>query len=137
MTNKVLDQGNRITLTLPAGLVAGAMVIFGRGSSPNFGLVGVLIDDRDSTSGLAGVDTEGVFFFNVVGKDAVGGSNQAFKAGDPVFADTDGTFDSTTNVYYGFTLTGRSGAGIRVGCVLDAISAGATTKVRVRLKHTA
>ena len=82
------------------------------------------------------IDTEGVFFLTVVGKDAVGGSNLAFKIGDRVYADTDGTFDSTTNCYYGFTLTGRSGAGILIGNVLDAISAGATTKVRVRLKET-
>ena len=144
MTNKALQRGARITMAVPiaanagVGPISGDPLVFGRGTSPAFGLAGVAINSytppTGTPTGNIGVDFEGVFFLSVVAKTAIGGGNLAFAPGDQVFADG-GTYDVTTGCLYGFTLNGNSTSGAYYGNVLDAIVAGQTATVRVRLKE--
>lgn len=141
MTNKQLQSGNSITMAVPsaAAVASGDALLFGRGTSPAFGLAGVAQNaytpPTGSPTGNVGVDFDGVFFLSVLGKDDIGGSNLAIKPGDKVYA-TGGTYDVTTGCLYGFTLTGNATGGAYFGNALDAVAAGATTTVRVRLKKS-
>lgn len=74
----------------------------------------------------------GVFYLTVTAKSALSpGTNKAFAPGDPVFYDG-GTYDSVTGITYGGTLDANSG-GTYFGNTLDAVVAGVTQVVRVRL----
>ncbi len=119
------------------GPISGDPLLFGRGTSPTFGLAGVAETSYTPPSGLAtgsiSVNFEGVYFLSVVGKDDIGGSNIRINVGDKVYA-TGGTYDQATGCLYGFTLTGNATAGAYFGNVLDNVTSGSTTTVRVRLK---
>ncbi len=133
------------TLSVPAaansgdGPNSGDPLVFGRGTSPNFGLAGVAetsyTPPTGNPTGQISVSFEGVYFLPVVAKDDIGGSSITMEPGAAVYA-TGGTYDSVTGVLYGFTLTGNATTGVYYGNTLDAIIAGATTTVRVRLKKS-
>ncbi len=145
-TNEANRRGENLTIAAPSaphsgvGPQSGDPLVIGTGDSPDFGLACVVENSYTQPSGLTPtgnipVQFIGVFFLAVQGKvDVHGGGNVALNPGDQVFADTDGTRDATTGVYYGFTLDGNDESGIYFGNVLDAVSSGATTTVRVRLK---
>ena len=140
-TNKALDHGNQITMPVPAAaaVLAGDLLVFGRGTSPSFGLVGVALNSYTPPTGTAtgnvAVDFDGVFFLSVVGKSSIGGGSVAIAIGDAVYADG-GTYDVTTGCLYGATINANSTGGVYVGNVLDAVTSGSTTTVRVRLKKS-
>lgn len=140
MTNQALDQGNRITMAVPAAaaVLSGDPLLFGRGTSPNFGMAGVAATSytppTGTPSGNVAVFFDGVFFLSVRGADAASaGNNIAINPGDRVYADL-GTYDPVTGCLYGFTLTADATLGAYFGNALDAVVAGATTTIRVRLK---
>lgn len=141
MVNKQNQRGVNITMAVPAAaaVLTGDPLVFGRGTSPAFGLAGVADNSYTPPTGTAtgnvGVDFEGVFFLSVVGKDGIGGSSLAIAPGDKIYADG-GTYDVTTGCLYGFTLNGNKTAGAYFGNALDAVVAGATTTIRVRLKNS-
>lgn len=121
------------------GPISGDPLLFGRGTSPAFGLAGVAETSYTPPSGTAtgsiSVNFEGVYFLSVVGKDAISGSNKLIQIGDKVYADG-GTYDPTTGCLYGLTINGNNTSGAYYGNALDQVTAGATTTVRVRLKKS-
>lgn len=142
-TNQTNIQGMNENLACPAAANSGVgpnsndPIVFGRGTSPSFGLAGVVQTNYTPPTGIAtgfcSIALWGVFNLSVIGKASTGGANLAFAPGDRVYA-AGGTYDVTTGVLYGFTLNGDATSGVYFGNVLDAVVAGATTIVRVRLK---
>lgn len=139
MVNQYLDHANNITLPVPAAaaIVTGQPLVFGRGTSPGFGLAGVAQNSYTPPTGVAtgsiGVKFDGAFYLSVVGKDAISGSNLAINPGDKIYADG-GTYDVTTGCLYGFTLNGNASTGVYFGNAITAVVAGQTTTIPVRLK---
>lgn len=145
MTNKVMQDAYIFSITAPVGANAGVgpisndPLVYGRGTCPSFGIAGVAATSytppTGTPTGLITLDTEGAFYLSVVAKDDIGGSNITMEVGHAVYA-TGGTYDPVTGCLYGFTLTGNATAGVYFGNVLDAIVAGQTSTVRVRLKKS-
>lgn len=145
MTNRVLAHGDAITMAVPNvaapnDIKSGDPLVFGRGTCPSFGLAGVAATSYNPPSGdptgNIGVLFDGVFLLSVRGADApTGGNNIAINPGDRVFADG-GTYDSATGCLYGFALTADASAGVYFGNALDAVGAGQTKTIRVRLKKS-
>ncbi len=145
-TNEANRRGQNLTIAAPlaansnVGPKSGDPLVIGTGDSPWFGLACVAETSYTQPgsmvpTGNISVQFEGVFNLQVKGLvDAHGGGSVALNPGDQVFADTDGTRDATTGVYYGFTLDNNDESGIYFGNVLDAVGSGATATVRVRLK---
>jgi hypothetical protein len=146
-TNQENNRGVHLTIAAPAaanggvGPNSGDPLMFGRGTSPGFALACVAETSYTEPSGLVptgniSVNLEGVFFLAVIPTSAkVGGSNTNIKPGDRVYADTDGTYDSVTGCYYGFSLTANSSAGIHFGNSQDVLAGASTpSTIRVRLK---
>lgn len=139
--NQVNIQGNHLTMAVPAAaaVASGDPLVFGRGTSPAFGLAGVAdaayTPPTGTATGNVPVCFEGVFALSVVGKDDIGGSSVAIAPGDPVYA-SGGTYDVTTGCLYGFTINKNATSGAYFGNSLDAVASGATTTVRVRLKKS-
>jgi hypothetical protein len=142
-TNEALNKANSITMAAPlaansgVGPISGDPLVFGRGTSPSFGLAGVAetsyTPPTGTPTGNISVKFDGAWFLSVLAKDDIGGSSVAIGVGDPLYA-TGGTYDSVTNCLYGFTLTANATAGVYFGNALDAITAGQTATIRVRLK---
>jgi hypothetical protein len=142
-TNDALNRGEFITLPVPiaansgVGPISGDPLVFGRGTSPGFGLAGVAQNSETPPTGVStgniGVRFIGVVFLSVVAKDGIGGASLAIAPGDKIFGDG-GTYDITTGCLYGFTLNGNKTSGVYFGNSLDAITGGQTATVRVRLK---
>ncbi len=145
-TNEANRRGSNLTIAAPSaphaglGPQSGDPLVIGTGDSPDFGLACVVESSYTQPSGLVAtgnisVQFEGVFFLTCTAKvDVHGGGNQAIAPGDQVYADTDGTRDATTGVYYGFTLDTNDESGIYFGNALDALATGTTGTIRVRLK---
>ncbi len=143
--NQTNINGDYLTMAAPVaansgvGPRSGDPLVFGRGTSPSFGLAGVAqtsyTPPTGTPTGNISVDFTGVWNLTVVAKDAISGSNKAIAIGDRIYADG-GTYDVATGCLYGFTLNGNSTAGEYFGNALDAISAGQTAVIRVRLKKT-
>lgn len=141
--NKVNNRGVSLTMAVPiaansgVGPKTGDPLVFGRGTSPGFGLACVVTNSDTPPTGTAtgnvGCDFEGVFALSVVGKSSIGGSSVVIAPGDKVYADG-GTYDPTTGCLYGFTLNANSTGGAYFGNALDQVASGATTLIRVRLK---
>ena len=140
-TNKAQERITGLQLTQPSGVAinSGDVIIFG--STNGKELVGIAnmsqpasgTQPYDSNSGYFSIDTEGVFNLSVKAQASVSPSaGAAIKPGDPVYA-AGGTFDITTGVTYGSTLT-RDATGTFIGLALDAIAAGSTATIRVALK---
>ena len=142
-TNQTDIQGMNLTMACPIGANSGVgpisndPLVFGRGTSPSFGLAGVAQSSYTPPTGVpsgsCSIAFWGVFNLSVVGKASVGGAGLAFFPGDPVYA-AGGTYDPTTGCLYGFVLNGDGTNGVKFGVVLDPVLSGATTIVRVRLK---
>lgn len=149
--NEINFRGTELTVAAPiaansgVGPNAGDPLIIGTGTSPNFGIACVAETSYTPATGVAtgniGIKTEGVFQLSVLPQTAPnGGSNHAIAPGDRIFAGNDGTYDSVTGIYYGFTLCGAGGvaaaSGIYFGNSLDALAGGAVkASIRVRLKN--
>ena len=78
----------------------------------------------------------GAFLLSVNANDGASPpSGVAINPGDPIYADG-GTLDATTGCQYGFVLDTKSSGTRYFGNALDAIPAGQTATIRVRLKVT-
>jgi hypothetical protein len=146
-TNENLEQGNKLTMPAPiaanagVGPISGDPLVYGRGTSPSFGMACVAETSYTLPSGLVptgniSVKTVGVFLLPVVGKASVGGASLGFAIGDLVCA-AGGTYDAATGCLYGFVLNGDQTNGVKFGIVLDAVVGGTTTTVRVKLRQAA
>ena len=146
MTNKRNARGEFLPFAVPVaanggvGPISGDPLIFGTQQSEGAGLLaGVALSSYTPPTGIPnpegiGVDLIGVFFLTVIGLNGVSpASPMALQPGDRVYADG-GTYDATTGCTYGFVLDANSTTGKYFGNVLDAVVAGQTAVVRVRLK---
>jgi hypothetical protein len=152
--NQVNERGARLTMPVPlaanagVGPKSGDPLMFGSPSSPFGGgvssrmLAGVAQTSYTPPLGMGipnpdgiSVHFEGVFLLPLGAVSSQSpGTNLAIGIGDPVYADLNGTYDAATGCYYGFTLTADSANGHYFGNSLDAVAAGLTATVRVRLK---
>lgn len=141
--NQNLARAEFITMAVPAadnagvGPVTGEPLMFGQ--SPAGVLAAVAENSYTPPTGIptgnVGCAFIGAFLLSVTAKSGLSPSvNKAIAPGDKVYADG-GTYDATTGCTYGFTLDANSG-GAYFGNALDAVVAGATTTIRVRLKVT-
>ena len=141
--NQTNINGDYLTIAAPlaansgVGPISGDPLVYGRGTSPSFGMACVAQTSYTPLTGTAtgniSVDLTGVWNLSVVAKDAIGGSGKAIAIGDRIYADG-GTYDATTGCLYGFTLNGNATTGAYFGNALDAIASGQTAIIRVRLK---
>lgn len=131
-------RGEFLTLAAPAadnagqGPIANEPLVYGRGTSPSFGLAVVAQTSYTQPSGLVPTGNIscafiGVFFLSV------NANNGALAPGDRVYA-TGGTYEGVTGCLYGFTLTNTATASVHYGNSLDALGSGLTATIRVRLK---
>jgi len=113
-TNIVFEYGRRLSVpcTYPATPASGDPVIFGD-------LPGVAIGAED-TDGLTVVQFEGVADVSVKAID--GGGNSAVASGDVIYY-----VDGDTPVL------SKKNTGVRYGLALEAITAGATDTINVRI----
>lgn len=147
-TNECDFRGDMLTIAAPAaansgvGPNSGDPMVLGTGTSPSFGMAGVCETSYTEPSGLVptgnvSVKFVGVFFLAVRGYNApTGGSTHAFAPGDIVYY-SGGTYDATTGWWYGGVLCFDATNGVKFGTTLDAVVAGQTTTVRVKLKQAA
>jgi hypothetical protein len=118
------------------GPISGDLLLFG---DSNGVLAGVASSSYTPPTGIAnpegvGVDFIGVFFLSVVALDGLSPANAvAIQPGNRVYA-SGGTYDSTTGCTYGCTLDFNHATGLYIGNALDAVVAGQTATIRVRLK---
>lgn len=143
--NQTNINGDYLTIAAPiaanagVGPISGDPLVYGRGTSPSFGLACVAQTSYTPPTGTAtgniSVDLTGVWNLSVVAKSSIGGSSVAIAIGDKIYADG-GTYDVTTGCLYGFTLNVNSTGGAYFGNALDAIASGQTAIIRVRLKKT-
>lgn len=143
--NQTNITGDYLTISAPiaanngVGPNSGDPLLYGRGTSPGFGLACVAqtsyTPPTGTPTGNISVDLTGVWDLSVVAKSSIGGGGLAIAPGDKIYADG-GTYDITTGCLYGFTLNGNSSAGAYFGNALDAIASGQTATIRVRLKKT-
>lgn len=124
-TNKALDKANGVSYAAPATVLSGDPVVVGR-------LAGVAKTSYRTDTLEASIDHEGAYFLPVTaasGLSPIVGA--AIMPGDPIYADG-GVLDPTTNFLTGFTLD-TNPAGVFFGNALDAVGAGLTATIRVRL----
>lgn len=135
--NKIIENGAQpITVPVPSSILSGDPIM------PGGKLPAVANENYNAATGNASMDVEGAFLLSVTAATALSPlAGSAVKAGDNIYADTDGTLDATTNVYYGFTLTKNTG-GRLFGTALPGptvstaslITSGSTATIAVRLK---
>lgn len=95
-TNIIFEEGDSITLPVPAGTLSGEPVLVGS-------LPGVALTSRDDTTGTATVRLEGVALLNVAGAIT--------NVGDPVYivtADRSLTATATGNTVFGYALDSKA-----------------------------
>lgn len=146
-TNEVYFRATQMTMAAPAaansgvGPNSGDPLMFGTGTSPSYGIAVVAETSYTPPTGVASgniaVKTEGAFQLAVLPQTkASGGSNKAIAIGDRIYAGNDGTYDSVTGCYYGFTLCLDSTNGIHYGNALTALAGGSSKgNILVRLKN--
>lgn len=135
--NQTNLRGVHLTLPVPiaanagVGPISGDPLVFGRGTSPSFGLAGVAETSYTPPTGVAtgsiSVNFEGIYNLSVIA------NNGTISPGDRVYA-IGGTYDVTTGCLYGFTLSNTSTAGEYFGNVMTTILSGVTAIALVRLK---
>lgn len=137
--NQNLARAEFITMPVPAADNAGAGPLTGEplmfGNTPAMAAVAEnsYTPPTGIPTGNVGCAFIGSFLLSVTAKSSLSPSvNKAVAPGDRVYADG-GTYDAVTGCTYGFTLDANSG-GYYFGNALDAVVAGATTTIRVRLK---
>lgn len=116
----------------PTSIVSGQPVLIGT-------MPAIALDNYQANEGGTTFYFSGTYNLSVLGSTAVSPiSGTAIKVGDPVYADTDGTLDATTNVYYGFTLDANSSTGTLFGNIDPSngasVSSGQTEYADVKLK---
>lgn len=145
-SNSIDARAEFLTLAAPAAANSGVgpnandPMMMGQGTSPAFGLAGVVQSSYTLPSGLVptgnvSVAFIGVFALSVVAKSGTGGTGagKAIAPGDKVYY-SGATYDATTGWWYGGTLCADATNGSYFGNSLDAITSGSTATVRVRLK---
>lgn len=140
--NQAMARGERLTLAAPIadnngiGPISGEPLLLGAISGHQLALVAETSYTEPGSlvpTGNIACDLIGVFYLTVTAKSALSpGTNKAVAPGDAIFADG-GTYDSVSGMTYGFTLDSNSSA-VFFGNSLDAVVAGVTQVVRVRLK---
>lgn len=145
MTNQAEAYGFNLMMAVPVaanggvGPISNDPLMFGDSEQLGGNLCGVATNSYTPPTGIAnpegiGVAFVGVFFLSVVGLDGLSpATGEAIKPGDRIFA-SGGTYDATTGCTYGFTLDANDASGVYFGNALDAVVAGQTTTIRVRLK---
>lgn len=127
MTNESLNRATKITCAVPSTVVANDPLLLGS-------MAAVAENSYNSATGNAPLVFEGAFLLSVTAKTSLSPSTgSAVKPGDKIYADTDGTLDTGTNVTRGFTLD-KNSSGTLFGFALDAITSAQTATIRVRLK---
>ncbi len=148
MTNTALNRGEFIMMAVPTaanggdGPNSGDFLMFGNTvDTPEGNLAGIASNSYTPPTGIPnplgiGVQFIGVFFLSVEALDGLSpASGTAINPGDRIYA-SGGTYDATTGCTYGCTLDANSASGTYIGNALDAIPAGQTAVIRVRLKVT-
>lgn len=126
MTNQANARAEFLQFTVPSTVLSNDPLLVGT--------MAVVSQENYSASHQCSVARIGSFFLTCTAKSALSPStNSAIKPGDKIYADTDGTTDSTTNVTRGFTLDKASG-GTFFGYALDGLATGTTGTIRVALK---
>lgn len=146
--NNANARGEFLMMAVPVadnsgvGPVTNEPLMFGKTlDTPEGNMCGVAQNSYTPPTGVPnpegiGVAFIGVFFLSVVGLDGISPATPlAIAPGDRVYADG-GTYDATTGCTYGFTLNGNNTTGEYFGNALDAVPAGQTATIRVRLKVT-
>lgn len=137
--NKLFERGTPLTFPMPSSVKSGAPVM------PGGTLAGVANEDYNANTGLVSCDLEGVFLLPVTAVTALSpATGSAVNVGDAIYADTDGTTDSATGAYTGFTLT-KNSSGKYFGTAVPGpditsgakqlIASGATGTIGIRLKE--
>jgi predicted RecA/RadA family phage recombinase len=112
MAKNYVQEGRRPFLTVGAGVNSGDPVVVGQ-------IIGVAVINADANN-QATIDTEGVYDLNVKAIDGVG--NSAVAVGDAIYyvnADTPKLSKKNTGVLFGYAL--------------EAVAAGATDTINVKL----
>ncbi len=87
----------------PSTVLAGDAVLIGARPA-------IALDSYNATSGGTVFRFAGTYNLTVVAATVLSPlTGVAIKQGQKIYADTNGTLDSATNVYYGFTLDGATG----------------------------
>lgn len=93
----------------PSTVVAGDAVLLGK-------IPAIALTSYSSLSGTAVFETGGTYRKSVTAATVLSPvSGLAIKQGDKIYADTNGTLDSSTNVTTGFTLDANSSTGTLFG----------------------
>lgn len=138
-TNNANPRGEFLQFAVPSTVLSNDPLMIGGDATGR--LCGVAQESYTPPGGLTptgqvSIAFIGCFFLTVVAKSSLSPSvNAAVKPGDKIFADG-GTLDATTNVTTGFTLDKNSSSGLYFGNAMDALTAGTTGTIRVRLKVT-
>lgn len=126
MTNQALARAEYLQFTMPSTVLSNDPLLVGTMS--------VVAQENYSAARQTSAARIGAFFLTCTAKSALSPStNSAIKPGDKIYADTDGTLDTTTNVTRGFTLD-KNSSGTLFGYALDALATGTTGPIRVALK---
>ncbi len=136
--NENLVRAEDITMAAPVaansgvGPISGDPLLFGK-------LAGIAETSYTPPTGVAtgniSVKFIGAFLLSVTAKSSLSPSvNAAIAVGDKIYADGGTLASDGSNCTYGFTLDNNSSTGVYFGNALDAITAGSTSTIRVRLK---
>lgn len=112
--NRKFEHGRKLYLPVPAGVVSGDPVVVGQ-------MPGVALTDRDA-DGNATVDFGGVYNLSVQAIDEVG--NSAVAVGDIIYY-------NAADV----PKLNKKNTGVRFGYALEAVAAGATATIAVKLGY--
>lgn len=131
--NEANPRGEALQFFVPSTIISGQPIMIGQLAAvaqEAYAPVG-----GQTPTGQIGTALIGCWFLTVTAKTSLSPSvNSAVKPGDKLYADG-GSTDSATNVLSGFTLDKNTG-GVYFGNAMDALTAGTTGTIRVRLKVT-
>lgn len=140
--NKALERGTPLQFACPSTVTSGAACVLrgtlataSEGGRPT-GMPMVANEDYQSATGRASFDLGGAFLLAALAESAESPVvNSAIAPGDRLYANVNtGTFDATTGFFTGFTID-KNQSGIYFGNALDAVAAGLTATIRVRLRE--